>query len=60
MDKNRQKGADQELKGTMNEVVGKVTDDDSQELKGKVQKNVGKIQREFGEARDDERNQTRH
>lgn len=59
MDKNREKGAKRELKGTVNEAVGKLTGDDSQELKGKVQKNVGEMQREFGEQRDDNR-QTRH
>lgn len=59
MDKNREKGAERELKGKLNEVVGDATDDHSQEMKGKLQKNVGEMQREWGEEQDESR-RTRH
>ena len=61
MDKtHREKGATRELKGTVNEVVGDMTGDRSQEMKGKVQKHAGRAQRELGEELDRDRDATRN
>ena len=62
MDKHRKEGTKTEIKGKVNEFVGDLTDDHSQEARGRAQQNLGEKQREYGEARDQARdiNQTRH
>jgi uncharacterized protein YjbJ (UPF0337 family) len=59
MDKNRSKGAEHEIKGTVKELVGKLTGNDSKELAGNVEKNLGKVQRKAGEASDEIRDAAR-
>jgi uncharacterized protein YjbJ (UPF0337 family) len=62
MDKHRKEGTKNEIKGKVNELVGDMTDDHSQEARGRAQQNLGEKQREYGEARDQARdiNSTRH
>jgi uncharacterized protein YjbJ (UPF0337 family) len=62
MDKHRKDGTKSELKGKVNEFVGDLTDDHSQEREGRAQQNLGEKQREYGEALDQARdvNATRH
>lgn len=62
MDKHRKEGTKNTIKGKVNEVVGDLTNDRSQETKGRVQQNIGDKEREYGEARDQARdvNSTRH
>lgn len=52
MDHNRKEGTKQNLKGKVNEIVGDLTDDTSQERRGRAQQELGEKQREYGEARD--------
>lgn len=52
MDHNRKEGTKQNLKGKVNEIVGDLTDDKSQERRGRAQQELGEKQREYGEARD--------
>ncbi len=53
MDKNRNKGAEHEIKGALKELAGKITGNDSKQLAGKVEQKLGKIQRKAGEASDE-------
>ena len=41
-------GKSKQLKGKVNDVVGAVKGDTSQQVKGKVQKAVGKVQEKLG------------
>jgi uncharacterized protein YjbJ (UPF0337 family) len=41
-------GKTKQLKGKLNDVVGAVKGDSSQQLKGKIQKGVGKVQEAIG------------
>jgi uncharacterized protein YjbJ (UPF0337 family) len=43
-------GKAKQVKGKVNDVVGAVKGDSSQQLKGKVQKGVGKLQEKLGKA----------
>jgi uncharacterized protein YjbJ (UPF0337 family) len=52
MDKNRKEGAKHEIKGTVKEMVGKITYDLPKEIAGKLEKNLGKVQKEAGKASD--------
>lgn len=52
MDKNTKNGLEHEVKGTIKEVIGKITGDKTQELAGKAEKNLGKAQQKVGEATD--------
>lgn len=52
MDRNRKEGTKTSLKGKVNEVVGDLTGDRSQEVRGRAQQELGEKQREYGEARD--------
>ena len=51
---NREKGAGHELKGSVKETVGKMTDNQSQRLAGNLEKNAGTVQKEVGKATDDD------
>jgi uncharacterized protein YjbJ (UPF0337 family) len=52
MDKDRIKGSAQQAKGTVKEVVGKVTGDAKLESEGKGDKAAGKIQNAVGGLKD--------
>lgn len=52
MDKNRTEGAKHEIKGSVKELVGKVTGNKVKEAKGNAEKNIGKVQKAAGEAID--------
>jgi uncharacterized protein YjbJ (UPF0337 family) len=52
MDKDRIKGSAQQAKGTVKEVVGKVTGDTKLESEGKGDKVAGKIQNAVGGLKD--------
>ena len=43
-------GKTKQLRGKLNDVVGAVKGDTSQQIKGKVQKAVGKVQEKLGRA----------
>jgi uncharacterized protein YjbJ (UPF0337 family) len=43
-------GKAKQVKGKLNDVVGAVKGDTSQQIKGKVQKAVGKVQEKLGRA----------
>jgi uncharacterized protein YjbJ (UPF0337 family) len=43
-------GKAKQVKGKLNDVIGAVKGDSSQQLKGKVQKGVGKVQSKLGKA----------
>ena len=43
-------GKAKQVKGKVNDVVGAIKGDSSQQLKGKVQKGVGKVQEKIGKA----------
>ena len=43
-------GKTKQLRGKLNDVVGAVKGDTSQQIKGKVQKAVGKVQEKLGKA----------
>ena len=45
-------GKSKQLKGKVNDVVGAIKGDSSQQAKGKVQKGVGKVQSKLGKAGD--------
>jgi uncharacterized protein YjbJ (UPF0337 family) len=41
-------GKSKQLKGKVNDVVGAIKGDSSQQMKGKVQKGIGKVQEKLG------------
>jgi uncharacterized protein YjbJ (UPF0337 family) len=55
MDKNRTRGMGKQVKGSVREVVGRVTGNRSLEMKGKGQKVAGKIQEGYGAFKDEVR-----
>ena len=55
MDDKRTEGMGHQVKGSIKEGVGKMTDDHSQEAAGKLEKNAGKVERKVGEMQDDMR-----
>lgn len=52
MDHHRKEGSKTSLQGKVNEVVGDLTGDRSQERRGRAQQELGDKEREYGEARD--------
>lgn len=52
MDKDRVTGIADKIKGTVKEVVGKVTGDTKTEMEGKGTKTAGKVQNTVGGAKD--------
>ncbi|RZA12281.1 MAG: CsbD family protein [Proteobacteria bacterium] len=52
MDKDRIKGAAEQVKGSIKEAVGKVTGNEELEIEGKADKLAGKTQAKVGEAKD--------
>lgn len=52
MDKDRSEGMVEKAKGTVKEMVGKVTGDTKTEAEGKGQKAAGTVQNTFGGVKD--------
>ena len=52
MDKDRIKGSTQQAKGTVKEIVGKVTGDAKLESEGKADKIAGRVQNAIGGLKD--------
>lgn len=52
MDKDRIRGAGNEVKGTVKQAVGKVIGNKQTELEGAAEKTLGKVQGEIGKAKD--------
>jgi uncharacterized protein YjbJ (UPF0337 family) len=52
MDKDRIKGAAEQAKGKVKEMVGKVTGDTKTEVEGKAEKTAGKVQNTVGGLKD--------
>ncbi len=50
--KDKIKGSFHELKGTIKEKVGKVTNDSRLRAEGKIEKNTGKVQQQIGHAKE--------
>jgi uncharacterized protein YjbJ (UPF0337 family) len=50
---DKMKGRFHELKGTIKEKVGKVTNDRELRAEGKIEKNTGKVQQKIGDAKDE-------
>jgi uncharacterized protein YjbJ (UPF0337 family) len=46
------RGGIQEVKGTIKEQVGKLTDDCELQAEGNIEKNVGKVQQKIGHAKE--------
>jgi uncharacterized protein YjbJ (UPF0337 family) len=53
MNKDQVKGVGEQVKGKVNEAVGKATDDPAKELKGDLQQGAGKVQKSYGDAKED-------
>jgi uncharacterized protein YjbJ (UPF0337 family) len=49
---DKMNGSFHELKGTIREQVGKVTNDNKLRAEGKVEKTAGKVQQQIGHAKD--------
>jgi uncharacterized protein YjbJ (UPF0337 family) len=52
MDKDRVEGAAHQVKGTVKEVVGKVTGDPKTQAEGAAEKTAGRVQNAVGGAKD--------
>jgi len=52
VDKDRIRGAGNEVKGTVKQAVGKVIGNKQTELEGAAEKTLGKVQGEIGKAKD--------
>lgn len=55
MDKDRKKGAEKEVKGSLKQAAGKVTGNKVTEAEGANEKTAGKVQRNIGKAKDEVR-----
>jgi uncharacterized protein YjbJ (UPF0337 family) len=53
MNKDQTNGRVEQVKGKVNEVVGKVTNNPTRELKGDLQQAVGKTQANYGDAKEE-------
>jgi uncharacterized protein YjbJ (UPF0337 family) len=53
MNKDQVKGVGEQVKGKVNEAVGKVTNNPGKELKGDLQQGAGKVQKAYGDAKED-------
>lgn len=53
MNKDQVEGVGKQVKGKINEGVGKMTGDKAQEAKGDLQQAAGKVQKGVGDARED-------
>jgi uncharacterized protein YjbJ (UPF0337 family) len=52
MNKDQVKGAAENVKGKINEAVGKATGDKSRELKGDLQQGAGEVRKAYGDAKE--------
>jgi uncharacterized protein YjbJ (UPF0337 family) len=59
MNKDQAKGVGQQIKGKVNEAVGKVTNNPGKELKGDLQQGAGKVQKAYGDAKEDAKDNAR-
>ncbi|UOA07941.1 CsbD family protein [Methylobacter sp. S3L5C] len=59
VNKDQVNGRVEEAKGTVKEITGQVINDKSMELEGNIQKNVGKVQSEYGDIKQDIKNETK-
>ena len=59
MDKDRIKGAGEQVKGSIKEAIGKVTGDTETQAEGAGQKAAGKVQNTVGGAKDTVRDATK-
>jgi uncharacterized protein YjbJ (UPF0337 family) len=59
MNKDQTDGMGKQVKGKVNEVVGKVTGDKVQEAKGDLQQGAGKVQKAHGDAKEDVKDRTK-
>jgi uncharacterized protein YjbJ (UPF0337 family) len=53
MNKDQVKGVGEQVKGKVNEAVGKATDNPGKEIKGDLQQGAGKVQKAYGDAKED-------
>lgn len=49
----------EQVKGKINEAVGKATDNPAKELKGDLQQGAGKVQKSYGDAKEDAKDQAK-
>jgi uncharacterized protein YjbJ (UPF0337 family) len=59
MNKDQVKGVGEQVKGKVNEAVGKATDDPAKELKGDLQQGAGKVQKSYGDAKEDAKDEAK-
>jgi uncharacterized protein YjbJ (UPF0337 family) len=59
MNKDQTHGVTEQVKGKVNEVVGKVTGNRTQEAKGDIQQGLGKAQKAVGDVREDVKDQAK-
>lgn len=52
MNKDQMKGTAENLKGKVNEAVGKATGDKSREMKGDLQQGAGEARKAYGDAKE--------
>ncbi len=59
MNKDQVKGVGEQIKGKVNEAVGKATNNPAKELKGDLQQGAGKVQKAYGDAKEDAKDQAK-
>jgi uncharacterized protein YjbJ (UPF0337 family) len=59
MNKNQTGGVTKEVKGAVKEGVSKVTGNTAGQVEGKIEKEVGKAQKNFGDAQEQDRKDSR-
>jgi uncharacterized protein YjbJ (UPF0337 family) len=52
MNKDQVKGVGEQIKGKVNEAVGKATNNPGKELKGDLQQGAGKVQKAYGDGKE--------
>jgi len=52
-------GVGEQVKGKINEAVGKATDNPGKELKGDLQQGAGKVQQSYGDAKEDAKDEAK-
>ncbi|MEW9584217.1 CsbD family protein [Paraburkholderia sp. DGU8] len=53
MNKDQAKGVGEQVKGKVNEAIGKATNNPAREAKGDLQQGAGKVQKAYGDAKED-------
>ena len=59
VNKDQVNGRVEEAKGTVKEITGQMLNDKSMEVEGNIQKNIGKVQSEYGDIKQDIKNETK-